>query len=75
MSDRAEMLPNDSQYRRPVPEQLQPVWWTENFISRLQSCRVMLALHGILTDSENERCKKRIAKTSQQVVKISGVRF
>ena len=70
MSDRAEMLPNDSQYSRAIPTELRkkksPSWKAEHHLSRLQSCRVMLALHGILTDAENERCKKRIAKIANE---------
>lgn len=60
----------DSQYPRVIPTKLRalecPAWPPETCLSRLQSCRVMLALHGILTDEENERCKKRIAKIANE---------
>lgn len=39
-----------------------PAWKAETIIGRLQSCRAMLALHGVLSEAENARVLKRIAK-------------
>ena len=37
------------------------VWPKETILSRLQRCRIMLALHECLTDADNEKVKARIA--------------
>jgi hypothetical protein len=42
-------------------DRLCPAWRQETLLSRLQSCRVMLACHGMLTDRQNETIKKRLA--------------
>jgi hypothetical protein len=43
-----------------------PVWKPETILSRLQRCRVMLALHDCLTEAENEKVKQRIAKLTEE---------
>jgi hypothetical protein len=38
-----------------------PRWKAEPFLARLQACKSMLAVHGLLTDAEAERVQRRIA--------------
>ena len=39
-----------------------PAWKSETTAERIHKCRMMLHLHGFLTDAENERVKRRQVK-------------
>ncbi len=44
------------------PKDTIPEWPKTNAAARVDACRTMLALHGFLSDTENERVAKRIDK-------------
>lgn len=37
-----------------------PAWPAEPLADRLDRCRAMLAIHGMLTEKESKACRKRI---------------
>jgi hypothetical protein len=37
-------------------------WFAETLLARLHRSRILLVCHGILTDKENEKVKKRLTK-------------
>lgn len=47
---------------RLKPNALMPQWDQQMAIDRIFNCRVMLSMHGFLTDAETERIHMRIVK-------------
>lgn len=39
-----------------------PAWGEQSLTDRLQTCRIMLVLHGCLTDGESARVEARIKR-------------
>lgn len=48
------------------PTIMSETWKGEPFIDRLQSCLSMLVLHGVITDSENQKARKRIERIREE---------
>jgi len=44
------------------PYDLLKSWRSESAVDRVEGCRVLLHVHGFLTDGENEKVAKRIAR-------------
>ena len=48
------------------PNDLLRAWKKSTAIDRIDACRMMLRIHGFLSDNENESVKRRIAKWIEQ---------
>ena len=44
------------------PTRMAPKWEREDFFLRLTNCRIMLAIHGFLTNAENIKIQNRTMK-------------
>lgn len=44
-----------------------PVWPAENLAVRLDRCRAMLVIHGMLTEKESTACRKRITQSVKRL--------
>lgn len=48
------------------------VWKAEPLIARLHKCKVMLLLHGVLTDAESNKVHGRLMKKAGRLPKPKG---
>ena len=49
-----------------TPDKPQPKWPEERAVERIDRCRLMLQLHGFLTEVEGRKVLMRIAKWNEQ---------
>ena len=47
-------------------------WKREAALDRIEGCRVMLNLHGFVSDAENEKIKQRIRKWVKKNGKVAS---
>jgi hypothetical protein len=47
-----------------------PMWPEEPLPLRLDRCRSMLVIHGMLSERESDRCRKRIIASIKELQKI-----